>query len=91
MIYLVKITKYYITMLTNIIATFLLLSSIKCFNLFNRVDLPVKSGAACLDGSLPAFYLWVPDDLDTPVNKVLIYFDETPFGWCVKEDLQTSI
>ena len=44
------------------------------FNLFNRIDLPIKSGAACLDGSVPAFYMWVPDDLDKPVNKVLIYF-----------------
>lgn len=51
-----------------------LLSPCFSFNLFNRVDLPVKSGAACLDGSLPAFYVWVPDDLDKPVNKVLIYF-----------------
>ena len=44
-----------------------------------------------MDGSNAAFYLWVPDDLDTPVNKVLIYFEETPFGWCVKEDLATSL
>lgn len=51
-----------------------LLSPCFSFNLFNRIDLPAKSGAACLDGSLPAFYLWVPDDLDKPVNKVLIYF-----------------
>lgn len=69
----------------------LLATSTTAFNLYNRIDISNKTGAACLDGSAPAFYLWVPDDLDTPVNKVLIYFDETPFGWCVKEDLATSV
>lgn len=44
------------------------------FNLYNRIDISNKTGAACMDGSNAAFYLWVPDDLDTPVNKVLIYF-----------------
>lgn len=68
-----------------------LLTSISTFNLFNKIEISNKTGAACLDGSNAAFYLWVPDDLDTPVNKVLIYFDETPFGWCVREDLASSL
>lgn len=32
-----------------------------CFNLFNKIDISNKTGAACLDGSAPAFYLWLPD------------------------------
>lgn len=57
---------------------------------YNMVELPIKSGAACLDGSQAAFYIWRPDDDEPQPNKVLIYFQETPFGWCVKQDLSTS-
>jgi hypothetical protein len=61
-----------------------LFTYINSINLFNKIEISNKTGAACLDGSNPAFYLWEPDNFDTPVNKVLIYFDETPFGWCVR-------
>jgi hypothetical protein len=50
----------------------LLISSTLTFSLFNKISLSNKTGAVCLDGSQPAFYLWQPDSLDT--NKTLIYF-----------------
>jgi hypothetical protein len=62
-------------MLSLSIFLVLLVGKSLTFNLFNKVDLPNKSGAVCLDGSIPAFYLWVPDGVLTLPNKVLIYFD----------------
>lgn len=49
--------------------------AISCFSLYGRIDISNKTGAACMDGSSPAFYLWQPEPEDVPVNKVLIYFD----------------
>jgi hypothetical protein len=62
-------------MLVHITVLFIIVNIVTAFNLFNKVDISNKTGAACLDGSTPAFYIWVPDELDTPVNKVLIYFE----------------
>ena len=60
---------------SKILLLLTILTTISSFNLFNKIEISNKTGASCLDGSNAAFYLWVPDDLDTPVNKVLIYFD----------------
>ncbi len=48
-------------MIKRIVALCVLASLTTCFNLFNKIDISNKTGAACLDGSAPAFYLWVPD------------------------------
>ena len=62
------------------------------FSLYNLITISNKTGAACLDGSSPGFYLWEPEQDDpSPRDKVLIYFEETPFGWCTKLDLSSSI
>ena len=47
--------------------------------------------ASCLDGTEYGFYYWEPDNTTKKVNKTVIYFEETPFGWCVEQDLSTSI
>jgi hypothetical protein len=78
-------------MLSLSIFLVLLLEGSFAFNFFSRIDITNKTGAACLDGSSPAFYLWLPDGLDNAPNKLLIHFEETPFGWCVKQDLSTSL
>ena len=61
---------------------------------YNQIKVSNKTTAAsCLDGTQYGFYLWQPDNSSTikPVNKLLIYFEETPFGWCVEQDLSSSI
>jgi hypothetical protein len=46
-----------------------------------------------MDGSPYSIYISTPDPLDFPViaNKLLIFWEEIDFGWCMKEDLSTSI
>lgn len=69
----------------------LLLSSAYSLNFFNKVGISNKTTqATCLDGSQYAFYIYKPDESMKPVNKLLIYFEETPFGWCVEQDLATT-
>ena len=52
----------------------LLLVAANSFSLYNLVNIPLKTGAACLDGSQFGFYLWEPEELDPHPNKLLIYF-----------------
>lgn len=59
---------------------------------FGQVEFNVKTGAMCMDGSPYSIYTYTPDPLDfTPANKVLIYFEEIDFGWCMKDQLNTSL
>ena len=59
---------------------------------FNRIRISNKTtSASCLDGTEYGFYVWEPDNASRAVNKTLIYFEETPFGWCVEQDLGASI
>lgn len=60
-------------------------------NFFGLEMLTNKNGAVCLDGSTPAIYTFEPDDISKAPNKLLIYFEWSPNGWCVKEDLSTSL
>jgi hypothetical protein len=59
-------------------------------SLYNLVLLPKTNGATCMDGSAAGFYTYTPDD-ETPLNKLLIYFEDIWEGWCVKENLNDSI
>jgi hypothetical protein len=61
------------------------------FNLFNLEMLNNKTGATCLDGSSPAIYTYEPDEPEKAPNKLLIYFEWAPNGWCYKEDLSSSL
>lgn len=49
-------------MLSLSIFLVLLVGKSLTFNLYSRVDLTNKNGAVCLDGSNPAFYIWLPDE-----------------------------
>ncbi len=62
-------------------------------NMFNKMELTTKNGAMCLDGSPFAIYTYQPDPLDFDViaNKLLIFFEETDFGWCIEEDLNSTL
>ncbi len=45
-----------------------------------------------MDGSPYSIYTYTPDPLDfTVANKLLIYFEEIDFGWCMKDGLNTSL
>ena len=46
-----------------------------------------------MDGSPYSIYTYSPDPVDfpNPPNKLLIYFEEIDFGWCMKDDLQNSL
>ncbi len=60
------------------------------FNFFDIETLNNKTGAVCLDGSPAAIYTYQPDATKPP-NKLLIFFESSPNGWCFKEDLSTSL
>jgi hypothetical protein len=62
-------------------------------NFFGQVEFNVKTGAMCMDGSPYSIYTYSPDPLDVDViaNKLLVYWEEIDFGWCMKQDLPTSI
>lgn len=60
-------------------------------NFFSLEMLTNKNGAVCLDGSTPAIYTYEPEDLTKAPNKLLVYFEWAPNGWCFKEDLSTSL
>lgn len=42
------------------IVSILLIQLVSSLSLYNRVDISNKTGAACLDGSNAAFYIWQP-------------------------------
>ena len=67
-----------------------LLGCVSCFNMFDLRTIPASTGASCLDGTPFGYYVWYPDQYEPRTNKLLIYFEETPFGWCLKEDLATT-
>jgi len=71
----------------------LVLLGVYSINMFNMVTLTTKNGAMCLDGSPYAIYTYIPDSSEGNAveNKVLIFWEETDFGWCFKEDLSTSL
>jgi hypothetical protein len=52
-----------------------------------------KNGAACLDGSAPGIYTYIPDPDLQPVNKskIIIHFEGIDFGWCVENATATTI
>jgi hypothetical protein len=74
-------------------ALVLVLIATEGINFFGRTDFNLKTGAMCMDGSEYGIYTYTPDPLDfkTVANKLLIYFEEIDFGWCMKEDLATSL
>lgn len=47
----------------------------------------------CMDGTPYSIYVYVPDPLDVDViaNKLLIFWEEIDFGWCMETDLATSL
>jgi hypothetical protein len=71
----------------------LLVSRVQGINFFGQVEFNVKTGAMCMDGSPYSIYTYTPDpmDFDVIANKLLVYFEEIDFGWCMKEDLATSL
>ena len=73
----------YIDIMNVLILIFLAIcfTSVGGMTLYNAVEISNKTGAACLDGSPFQFYIWEPEAV---AHNVLIYFEETPFGWCVK-------
>lgn len=70
-----------------------LILGVASITMFNQVELTKKNGAMCLDGSPYAIYTYVPDpiDFDVIANKVLIFWEEIDFGWCMKDNLTASI
>jgi hypothetical protein len=46
-----------------------------------------------MDGSPYSIYTYTPDPIDfpNPPNKLLVYFEEIDFGWCMKDNLQDSL
>jgi hypothetical protein len=61
--------------------------------MFNMHTLPKQNGAMCLDGSPYAVYVYQPDPTDFKViaNKLLVYFDWVPNGWCFKTNSSASL
>lgn len=78
-------------MILKVVCLLLLCLGTLQFNLFNLEKLNNKTGAVCLDGSAPAIYTYEPDDPSKAPNKLLIYFEWAPNGWCFKEDLSSSL
>lgn len=80
--------------MSKIFRSALLIATIVCLtqsiSMFNLNMMNKSSGAMCMDGSQYGIYTFVPDT-DTPVNKLLIYFEEIWEGWCVKDNLNDSI
>lgn len=67
--------------------------AVRGLNFFGQVEFNVKTGAMCMDGSPYSIYTYTPDPLDYEVvaNKLLVFFEEIDFGWCMKNDLATSL
>jgi len=76
--------------------TILLLASIiiavSSINFFNLRQLNKTNGAMCLDGSPYGIYIYEPDpkDVKTVANKLLIFWEDIPFGWCYKTSTSAS-
>lgn len=72
---------------------FLLIICAQGINFFGQVEFNLKTGAMCMDGSPYSIYTYSPDPLDFDViaNKLLIFWEEIDFGWCMKDDLTTSL
>ena len=66
-----------------------LLAFSQSFGTFHSVIFPKNSGAFCLDGTPGGIYYFEPD-VKGP-NKLLIYFEDTPTGWCYQGDIASSI
>ena len=61
--------------------------------LFNLQSLTKQNGAMCMDGSPYGIYTYLPDPQDFKViaNKVLIFFDFAPYGWCHEQNDSSTI
>ena len=81
----------YQDMLMKIIP-FLLLTTVLGITMFNKRELTKQNGAMCMDGSPYAVYVYEPDPQDFKViaNKVLIFFESVPNGWCYQTSDSTS-
>jgi hypothetical protein len=66
--------------------------AVSAINFFNKVELTTKNGAMCMDGSPYAIYIYEPDPKDFKViaNKLLIFWEDIPFGWCYKTNTSAS-
>ena len=75
------------------ITTLLILWSVSSITMFNLHNLTKQSGAMCLDGSPYAVYTYEPDPTDFKViaNKLLIFFESVPNGWCYQTNDSASI
>lgn len=68
----------------------LLITLSQSISLFNLISLNKTNGAMCMDGSQYGIYTYVPD-VETPPNKMLIYFEDIWEGWCAKDNLNDSL
>ena len=77
----------------KIIITLLTIWSVSCITMFDMRNLTKQNGAMCLDGSPYAIYVYEPDPQDFKVvaNKLLIFFDSIPNGWCYQTNDSASI
>ena len=68
------------------------LSAVSTINMFNLKQLTKQNGAMCMDGSPYGIYIYEPDPLDFKVipNKLLIFWEDIPFGWCYKTNTSAS-
>jgi len=80
-------------MLKKLITLALVVLAVNSIDMFNMVELTTKNGAMCLDGSPYAIYTYLPDPLDFDFipNKLLIFWEEIDFGWCMKDTLNASL
>lgn len=69
------------------------MSAVSAITMFNFKSLTKQNGAMCMDGSPYGIYIYEPDPNDFKViaNKVLIYWEWVPFGWCYKTNTSASI
>ena len=77
----------------KLLSACLLVCSVISMNMFNLHELTKQNGAMCMDGSPYGVNIYEPDPQDFKViaNKLLIFFEPVPQGWCFQTSDSTSL